>query len=276
MIVQTAPADQSHFIVTQVDHAAASGVFAAHFGNETFASLDPAEPLVYVAAHHDDGWVDVDSDPQLDPKTRLPYHLTQTPTRKLVETGNKSPQANQEHHPLSGIISSMHTYGLYHGRYGLSDKIYIDMIDEGFREGVEQMLNTELERQALLKAELVETGHPELAMDNVLFHNYKLLQFFDTLALYIQTVHQDAVEDTTFIHVPRGIDDDVTLEAKHQESGIITFDPWPFNVDRFNVVTTGRYMKPFSPDEAPDDLSDYFYALPLEEQMYTFRRASLV
>lgn len=273
MIVQTAQAGQPHFIITQMDHAEVSGVFAAHFGNASFAPLDPTEPLVYVATHHDDGWAGVDGDPQLDARTNLPYHLTQTPTRKLVETGNKSPDANEQHHPLSGILSSMHTYGLYHGRYGLSDKIYIDMIDDSFRDGVEKMLDSELARQARLKQELRENGHADLAAEQVLFHNYKLLQFFDTLALYIQTIHREAVTDSEFVHVPCAVDNDTTIIARHPEPGTITLDPWPFDVDSFTVSTKGRYVSPFEDGAAPPDLGAYLFTLPIVEQSYNFSKA---
>ncbi len=273
MIVQTAPEGKPHFIITQIDHAEISGVFALHFGNNDFASLNPNAPMIYVAGHHDDGWVEVDGTPQLDPKTRLPYHLTQTPTRQLIETGNKSPDANEAHHPFSGIISSMHTYGLYHGRYGLSDKIYIDMIDENLRAEVTQMLDHERARQDRLKAQLRQMGHDELAEENVLFHNYKLLQFFDTLALYIQTVNQGEVKDTAFVHVPRALDDDVTVDAKHIAPGKIILNPWCFDVDAINVSTVGRYMSTIVEDDQPDDLATHFFALPTDVQTYTFTKA---
>jgi len=273
MIVQTAPAGQPHFIITQRDHAEVSGVFAAHFGNATFAPLNPKDPLVYVTHHHDDGWEEVDAHPLLDPKTRLPYHLTQTPTRQLVATGSKSPDANERHHPLSGLISSMHTYGLYHGRYGLSDKIYIDMIDESFRDGVKAMLDAELARQSRLKVEMHVLGNADLTADRVLFHNYKLLQFFDTLALYIQTEHAEAVGTTQFVHVPRTLDDDMTITAQHVQRGVITLDPYPFDVDLLTVTTRGRYMMPLAEDAQVDDLGAYLAALPVAEQTYTFTRA---
>jgi hypothetical protein len=273
MIVQTAPAGQPHFIITQRDHAEVSGVFAAHFGNSMFAPLDPRDPLVYVANHHDDGWEEIDAHPLLDPRTRLPYHLTQTPTHQLVLTGSKSPDANEKYHPLSGLISSMHTFGLYHGRYGLSDKIYIDTIDEGFRADVKAMLDAELARQARLKAALRERGAASLAADHVLFHNYKLLQFFDTLALYIQTAHAEAVGTTQFIRVPRALDDDVTITAQHLHYGVITLNPYPFDVDSLTVTTRGRCMLPLSVDDQVDDLGAYLATLPTAEQTYTFTRA---
>ncbi|XWX02451.1 DUF3891 family protein [Aggregatilineales bacterium SYSU G02658] len=273
MIVQTAPTGQPHFIITQIDHADVSGVFAAHFGNEIFAPLNPKDALVHVAQHHDDGWEEIDAHPTLDPKTRLPYHLTQTPTQQLIATGSKSPDANEKYHPLSGIISSMHTYGLYHGRYGLSDKIYIDLIDETLRDSVKAMLDAELARQARIKAELAAAGHANLVEDRVLFHNYKLLQFFDTLALYIQTVHPEAVGLSQFIHVPRALEDDVVITAQHVERGVITLDPYPFDVDALTVTTRGRYMMPLTEDAHIDDLGAYLAALPMAEQTYTFIRA---
>src|SRR5690606_7625337 len=136
-----------------------------------------------------------------------------------------------------GIISSMHTYGLYHGRYGLSDKIYIDMINPEWKEAVQTMLAHELARQARLKEICAKMG---LATDDAaLFHNYKLLQFFDTLALYIQTLPSDKLGETTCLHVPQAVGQDVKIHAT-PNNNVIQLNPYPFALDSLEVATVGR------------------------------------
>ncbi len=239
MIVQTSSND-SHFVMTQVDHALASAELARAFGNAQFAPLDPAHLIQFVVAHHDDGWIDLDSRWLQDPNTGLPYHLVKTPLDKLVRTGSGSPDVNEAHHPLCGVISSMHTYGLYHGRYGLSNFIFIDLMPEELQPYVSQMLADEVTRQEGLKEQL----SAEWSTDDFLFHNYKLLQFFDTLALYFQTTHAEARKEATFENVPRALGDDVTVTIRPIGDNTYTLDPYPFKDPTTIIETRGRYMTP--------------------------------
>ncbi len=269
MIVQAASQGHPHFIIQQADHARTSGQLAAAFGNGTFAPLAPAEPVVYVSGHHDEGWVGVDGNARFDPATRLPYHLTATPMDQLIETGSASPDFNEAHHPYSGLLSSLHTYGLYHGRYGLSDMVFIDRVDPAYKDQAEAMLAHELARQERLKADLrAESDLAPLAEENVIFHNYKLLQFFDTLALYFHLKHAGHREEATFINVPRGIDDDVSLTISPHDDGSYRLTPWPFAGSDLTVSVEGRMMAPYPADSTPDDVAADLRNLTATTQRY--------
>ena len=155
MIVQSAPESEAHFVITMLQHTAFAGELARHFGNDDFAPLDPREPLEYVVANHDRGWDDLDARAPQDPATCLPYNLSSTPLTDIIATSAGSPDHNQRRHPLSGIISSMHSYGLYHGRYGLApDKLFIDRIPDPLRPAADAMLEAELARQDRLREQL--------------------------------------------------------------------------------------------------------------------------
>lgn len=239
MIVQTSPTG-THFVMTQVDHARASAELARAFGNQQFAAPDPRDLITFVTEHHDDGWIDLDKQWLQDPNTGLPYHLVKTPLDKLVRTGKGSPDVCEQRHPLCGVISSMHTYGLYHGRYGLSSFVFINLMPEELQPYVTDMLANELARQDRLKQQLA----PEWATESFLFHNYKLLQFFDTLALYFQTTHASERREATFENVPRAVGDDVALTIRPKSNGDYTLAPWPFSADALTFNTQGRYMQP--------------------------------
>ena len=43
-------------------------------------------------------------------------------------TSRLSPDFNERHHPYCGLLSSMHSWGLYNGRYGLSKLVLLDNI----------------------------------------------------------------------------------------------------------------------------------------------------
>jgi len=244
VIVQSAPPGSPHFVITQVDHARLSGQFACAFGNPQFAPLHPRELMEFVVAHHDEGWAEVDANPKHDPRTGLPYHLTQTPMPDLLKTGAGSPAFNQRKHPFCGLLSSMHTYGLYHGRYGLSDKIVINLVPPEHRMEAQRMLGGELERQAALKEQL--RSLPETAAwasDDFLFRCYKLLQFFDMLALYFNTTHPTERAPATFGHVPASPDGDVEVALTPRGDGYV-LSPFPFARDEMAFWCEGRYLWP--------------------------------
>lgn len=265
MIVQTS-ANDSHFVMTQADHAIAAADFARAFGNDQFAPLDPADLMVFVTAHHDDGWIDLDARWLQDPNTGLPYHLVKTPLDKLVRTGKGSPDVCEQHHPFCGVISSMHTYGLYHGRYGLSDFIFIDLMPEELQPYVSEMLANELARQARLKEQLPA----EWSVNSFLFHNYKLLQFFDTLALYFQTTHAEARKEAMFENVPRAVENDVAVMILPKSPTEYTLSPWPFSAETLEISTRGRYL---TPQPANTDLAAIAAATPTTMQTYRLTKA---
>jgi hypothetical protein len=46
--------------------------------------------------------------------------MARTPTPEVVKTNFGSPDFNEAHHPYCVLLSSMHSVGLYNGRYGFS------------------------------------------------------------------------------------------------------------------------------------------------------------
>ena len=272
MIVQRAPGgavDAPHFVIAMNQHTAFAGSLAANFGNDDFAGLEPAEPMQFVVDHHDQGWVELDEAAPQDPATGLPYNLTATQLPQIIATSAASPAFNETHHPFSGIISSMHTYGLYRGRYGLSDKIFIDTIDAELRPEVEAMLAAEEDRQNRLKQELA-AGDPDHATDEHLFHAYKQLQFFDTLSLYMHMAPEGERGESAFHNVPRAVGDDVTIAVSERPGAVYEIDPYPFTADELELDTEGRYL---TPQPAGADLAEVLAATPVESQTVRLVRA---
>lgn len=244
MIVQSSDSGR-HLVLDMDQHTTMAGRFAAHFGNEVFEPVTPRELMIFVVAHHDAGWAPVDATNPRDPKTGLPYNLVQTPIPRILATSKGSPDLNEAHHAFCGLISSMHTTGLYTGRYGLSDKVFVDMVPEDVKPELVRFLGAEETR----RASLIETlrASPDTATwadEAFLFHCYKQLQFFDTLALYFHTTHAAARQPTTFANVPRAVGDDVTIAVTPKGQGRYAFDPFPFDTPGVEVPYTGRWVEP--------------------------------
>jgi len=245
VIVQTAPEGQDPLVIEQLEHAALAGRLGAAWGNDGFDELRPRALMLHAIAHHDEGWDRVDAEIGQDPATGLPYSLVKTPLEKLVQTGARGAQLGESHHPYCGLLVSLHTYGLYHGRLGLSDKLFVDSVPEEHRPAVSEMLSGEAERQARLRGSL--EGDRELApwvSEQGLMHNYRLLQFFDTLSLYFNCTHDAARGTERFPRVPQRLDEEVEIEVSRVEAGRYRLEPFPFSEPEVNVTLSGRRLAP--------------------------------
>ena len=245
MIIQTAPVGKPHLAIMMHEHTALSGQFARAFGNDRFEGPQPDDLLFYVVSHHDEGWAEFDRDPVTDEHTGLPYNLVETPAEYITVTSRRSPECNERRHPYCGLLSSMHSWGLYNGRYGLSNLVLIDRIPLQDRPLAERMLDGELIRQDRLKAE-IEAEPQAMAWleEKHLFQNYKQLQFFDTLALYFNRVHPNERVEQKFEHVPLNNGQDVSITVRPREPGVYEMSPFPFAANFTEFAFAGRLIEP--------------------------------
>jgi len=250
MIIQTAPAGEPRLAVMMYEHTALSHQFARAFGNAQFEAADPIELMCSVVLHHDAGWADFDRDPVIDDATALPFNLVETPAQYITVTSRLSPDFNERQHPFCGLMSSMHSWGLYNGRYGLSSMVLIDKIPPQDRPLAQRMLDAELVRQERLKTEVAKDPltAPRLEQRK-LFQNYKQLQFFDTLALYFNRVHPGGRGETRFEHVPRSADEDVTVTVRPRGEGTYALSPYPFAANASAFAFAGRFISPGAHEE---------------------------
>ncbi len=266
MIIQTAEQGSPHFVIEQKDHARMSGQFARAFGNADFNAPTPKDLVVYIVEHHDEGWEAIDALVEQSPSTGLPHHLTQTPLPYLIQTSKASPDFNEKHHAYCGLLSSMHTYGLFNGRYGLSDFIFIDKISHEYKSNADAMLAYELARQARLKAELeTDSASSAWIQEEALFNNYKLLQFFDTLSLYFHTTNAEARKEAAFLNVPDGKGSNQTLTISPRSDETYVLSPWCFESEAIEAFVEGRYI---APQPQGTDLKKIFAETPKEKQVY--------
>jgi hypothetical protein len=245
MIIQTAPAGQPRLAIMMYEHTALSHQFARGFGNDRFEVAQPNDLMFSVVLNHDAGWAQFDRDPATNPATALPYNLVETPAEYITVTSRLSPEFNQRQHPFCGLMSSMHSWGLYNGRYGLSSMVLIDRIPSQDRPVVQRMLDGELERQQRLKAELGKDPKTSgLIAEKRLFQNYKQLQFFDTLALYFNRIHPSERGETTFEHVPMNAAEDATIKVRPRGPDLYELSPYPFAAESAQYAFAGRPIAP--------------------------------
>lgn len=275
MMVQTAPENEPHFVLTMAEHLVLCGQLARAFGNDQFEPLDPLRESLYAVENHDRGWDAYDANPRLDPETALPYSLVRTPVSDSLKTITASPDFNERHHPYCGILVSMHTWGLYNRRYGVSRFVVRQRssisitIDESYKAEIETRLARELGRQERLKSQLAVDGTARSWVESAhLMQNYKQLQFFDTLALYFHLRHETERAEEVYIHVPRTAEADTDVVLRPLGERRYALSPFPFAADTLKVVCRGRYIRPFAPGGAPADLGAALRAMPADSQTY--------
>lgn len=165
MMIQSAPAGEKRFICTMVEHLDLCGQFARAFGNDAFAPPEPYDEVIDIVTHHDRGWDDTDAQPVLHEESGFPCGLGTGPVPGILDTSRKSPDFNEARHAYCGLLSSMHSWGLYNDRYGVSEfkamrsgkSVPVPERDEDYVRG---LLDGELARQERLKAELAPRTRP--------------------------------------------------------------------------------------------------------------------
>ena len=249
MIVQpAAQPDGKAFVIQQNGHTAFSGQLARHFGNEQFQPLEPAELVVPLVEWHDEGWTELDDRFLVDPETNLPYSLTRTPLAEALPTSERSPTLAEARHPFIGLLSSMHSVGLFNGRFGLlEDQSLLVKLPPEVKAPVEAVIESETARQERLRAQLqADPSTAHLADEALIWRTYRALEFFDIFSLYIQCEHPSRQQETQIPHVP--VDDDpehdVTITVTPLGENRFRLAPYPFDDDPFEPATPGRYLAP--------------------------------
>ena len=254
-------------MIDQLEHTALARTVRGGVGQPAVRAIEPRELMLWIVAHHDQGWDVVDAEVGLDAETGLPWNLVRTPIPAVLRSGARGPALAESHHPFAGLLVSMHVFGLYCGRYGLSDKIFVNLVPAEHKPAVEALLADEQARQTRLRATLA--NDPKLAPfvdERALFHNYKLLQFFDTLALYFNCTHAAARGRSLFHNVPRRFGDEVSITVEPVGPAEYRVDPYPFCEPRLRFRCAGRRMTPLP---AGTDVPRALSALPVEEESFT-------
>jgi hypothetical protein len=177
MVVAEGP--NEYVLYAQNDHGDLAGQFAAHWGNETFAPVQPRNSMVFVAEAHDNGWWHWDSNPEVDAQG-VPITFRRTPRERLYAFINKGIANIMEKDLYAGLIASMHHAGLPQHRYGTlpavprrQDPYTQEFIRE--REPFNQNLIAKVEKMA---------EYEGVNSSDHLWFNYRMMQVFDRLSLF--------------------------------------------------------------------------------------------
>jgi hypothetical protein len=239
-------------VIRQDDHAELAGVLAREWGNHTFARPEPFDAVALATSLHDNGWRDWDAAPRVNPASQRPYQFTEMPVHEHLTFYRQGVERVVARDRYAGLLVNMHCVGLYNQRYGVDASL--PMKTHGTAEqAVIDEFRTALEaQQKSLWAELARTCPDPAARDESrLWGNYKLLQIFDRLSLYLcmppyqaRTLGPAPVNAT-------GVETELAFRPAAENAVVVA--PYPFGESPLWLTVAVRFI-PDRPYTSGEDL----------------------
>jgi hypothetical protein len=253
MIIRKQPNGEV-MLLTQTDHSRLAGFLASHWGNETFAPLQPYESVTRAATFHDFGWLRYETNPDIDPNTGEPYtFMNLPPTPKQLEAYEWVVEWLNGVDPYSALLVGMHRVGLWKSRY---DTIAYPAWRFGGKQPpqIEAFIDRNEPRQAQERA---------LVGEDTIWTNYRLLQVWDMLGLYFtcSEPYEHAVEP-----VPTAYDGDLTSGVRVSLTPLdarrVKMEPYPFDVRPLTLNVPYRRLPQATFTDTESFRRAYFQAVP--------------
>ncbi len=212
-------------LISQVEHARLSGELAqrciTRFG-EPINSLDHVrQELLQAIFHHDDGWLEWETEPRLDPELGRPLSFLELPLGESLEIWERSIQAASEVSDLAAWVVAGH-FSALHARHA---------VDKSAREWLREVAA----RRSTWFASW-HSGDESLHTAEVAGEALRWLQLFDILSLWPCSQYPVVGEQAPPWPEPFRTAEDWLLvreirpasESSFGKPFRIVFDPWPF------------------------------------------------
>lgn len=218
--------------VNQTSHALMAAEFCRHWGNADFAVPTPYAPVMAGIAQHDNGWYEWELAPLLRPDGAPMDFLHGPPLPEKLALWQLSVERAAAQHPYAGLLVGRH-----------SGLLYLENMD---RMGGEEalMVRRFISAQELRMAETAQAfaADPVLGpalRPAVVEAHTRLLQFGDNASLQVCLPRGP---QRTLHNCPVDMQGTYTSIEMSWDAQTITFAPWPFGVDSFDVIIHGRLL----------------------------------
>jgi hypothetical protein len=255
-------------LIRQTDHATLAGTFAEHWGRPPFSPPRPRAPMLYAAAHHDDGWLAWEAHPRVDPSTRRPYQFTDLPVAEHEGFYSAGIDAVARADLYAGLLVNRHLAGLYQRRFGTERFTPLRARSPAEEQALRGILDRLRSQEQDFRARLQARGeYAEFLAEPHLWADYKLLQVFDRLSLYFCMAPPHTF---TLGPVPLEAGAEAELHLGPRGGSEVAIRPYPFDADPLAVAVPARVVadRDYTDDE---DFRAALAAAPAAELRFELR-----
>jgi hypothetical protein len=245
--------DGSIVMITQNDHAQLSGLFAAHWGNDSFEKPRPYGSLVRAAMFHDRGWIRYETGPQLDPATGKTPSFRDVPNDQAqLEAFEWAGDWLGAIDAYAGLMIARHRTGLWQGRYAVITQ------PAAIQRG---KLPPQIEAFVARSEAKQKTVAAKFDPDEIAI-NYNLLQVWDILSLYICST--EVLSPDRIAPVPAGYSGKggVGMTLTPRDANTIAVDPYPFDRPSLTASVIFRRLRQNQFKDSAELQSVYFKTAP--------------
>lgn len=217
--------------VHQTTHALMAAQFCRHWGNADFAAPQPYTPVMMAIAQHDNGWYEWERSPRLCADGFPMDFMTHTDQPEKTKLWQRGIDRVWAQHPYAALLVSRHASILYE-KFLAQDAyegenqraVLAFLVDQkGMMERARRLLGGDLELLTAMQPEFIK-------------FNTRLLQFGDHASLQVSVPWP---AQTKLTGCPLNYTGAVVEICMCYDDRTITFDPWPYGVDQFEVTLEG-------------------------------------
>jgi hypothetical protein len=231
--------DPQILVIRQTDHAFLAGFFAREWGNEQSSKPQPNSSFCLAAAEHDNGWSEWELQPELDPKTHLPYSFMSLPTATHIRLYQKGLERLVKADHYAGLLACIHASGLYDKAKatmpGFSAK-YVKVEESRLASDFVQQLRLQ---QLRLKVDLrANATIKPFIVDSLIEANATRLEVLDRLSLHFcMGAAQDALIEAVPVNDQA---EEADLELHAEGGSVVAVTPYPFRRDPLSFSIMAR------------------------------------
>jgi hypothetical protein len=238
-------------VIRQTDHARLAGFFARQWGNSLFTKPEPVESFCVAAEEHDNGWLEWELLPSIDPATFLPYTFMSIPTEEHIAVYERGLERLIKADRYAGLLGCTHCEQLYDRTHATIPGYSAKYVKADEMKPVDTFMEQLRLQKLRLKVDL--RAQPEMKPfidERLLSANAQRLEALDRLSLYFCMAPREAsiIESVPVDNAGSEADLIVTPD---QGSDAFTLSPYPFRRDPLEFGVLARFVpKRRYPDDA--------------------------
>ncbi len=233
--------DDHLLVIRQTDHGVLSGFFARAWGNDHFARPELLESFCLAAREHDNGWAEWELEPELDPKTRIPYTFMSIPTEQHVALYLRGIERLVDVDRYAALLVSLHCSGLYDRTRATMPGFSAKYVKSSESQLVNDFLQKLKLQQLRLKVDLrANPATKAFAEEKSLERYSRLLESLDRLSLCFC---MNTLENVTIDDMPlSGESEAIDWVLRSGSSNGVILAPYPFQKSPLEVSILARRL----------------------------------